>query len=62
MVFQTEEVPERAFSEWYCKAFQASSSTKEIKQLPMLEKIHSIYLAMLGVGASVQTVLEKGKA
>ena len=54
MVFQTEEVPERAFHEWYCKSFTAGSSQKEIKQLPMIEKIHSIYTAMLGVGATVQ--------
>ena len=61
MIFQTEEVPERAFHEWYCKGFTASSSQKEIKQLPMLEKIHSMYTAMLGVGQTVTQVLEKGK-
>ena len=61
VIFQTEEVPERAYHEWYCKAFTAGSSQKEIKQLPMLEKIHSIYTSMLQVGATVQAVLEKGK-
>ena len=53
MLFSTEEVPKRAFSEWYCKAFSADKSQKEIKQLGMLDKIDAIYTAMLNCGEAV---------
>jgi hypothetical protein len=61
MLFQTEEVPERSFNEWYIRTFTASQSQKEIKQLPMLEKIYSIYSAILNIGEQVNTMHAKGK-
>ena len=61
MLFSTEEVPSRSYGEWYVRTFTPSQSQKEIKQMPMVDKIDSIYTAFLMIGDEIVKILEKGK-
>lgn len=47
VLHDTEEVPKRAYSSWYCKSLTASKSQAEIKGLPQFERIYNIYTAMI---------------
>jgi len=61
VLFATEEVPKRCYGEWYIRTFTASQSQKEIKQMPMVDKIYEIYTSMQLIAEEIAKVLEKGK-
>ena len=52
-LFSTEEVPERCFNQFEVKSYPSQQSQAEIKNLPQLEKVSKIYLAMIEIGQTV---------
>ena len=58
VLLATEEVPERAFPEFYVKSLNPSQSQAEIKSLPMVDRIHKVYQSMLTIGQELQRVLK----
>lgn len=46
----TEDVPSRAYHNWYCKTVPAQSATREIKGLQENERVEAIYESMCQIG------------
>ena len=54
VLFNTEEVPQKAFDQFVVKVFPAQQSQAEIKALPMVDRVAKIYTSMLTIGADVR--------
>lgn len=57
-----EDIPVRAFNNWYCKNINTSAATREIKSFSDYEKMQTIYSSMVGIGESAKAVQQKGES
>ena len=46
----TEDVPQQAYKNWYCKSVNPAQAAKEIKSLPEIERVAHIYNSMVDIG------------
>lgn len=57
----TEDVPVRAYSNWYCKNINTSQATREIRSFNEFDRVSTIYTAMLQIGEEAKKVQQKGE-
>mmetsp|Transcript_5012 Transcript_5012/g.8548 ORF Transcript_5012/g.8548 Transcript_5012/m.8548 type:complete len:216 (-) Transcript_5012:185-832(-) len=58
----TEDVPQQAYNNWFCKQVNTQQAAREIKNLPELERVNHIYSSMVSIGMQAQQVQNKGQA
>ena len=53
--YATEEIPNRAFNQWYIRSFPASASNRELKSQgsKVEDRIYTVYNGMIEIGGEI---------
>lgn len=62
--FQTEEVPIRAYPQWYLRSFQSNQAQKEIKGngSKVEDRIYNVYTSFIEIGNEIQKLTSQQKS